>query len=217
MMPRTHQEASQGAACLTPWAVICSDAPEPRNPQVSYYRARYYDQNVGRFLSEDPINLEAGVNFYAYVWDDPANGPDPSGLDGGDANGHAFPPYSNMPPDPLSYKPGIPHAKGYLRDLLKCMGNCYGKPLLVTSTDEMIPQHPWGTPHRRFEAADIRYPSDPRKLLCCATKCGAGFGLDEKEHPSAPGVAPHIHVQIPAGTHGGHGDLPPKNCHDCER
>jgi RHS repeat-associated protein len=31
-----------------------------------YYRARYYDATVGRFLSEDPIEFLAGVNFYTY-------------------------------------------------------------------------------------------------------------------------------------------------------
>jgi RHS repeat-associated protein len=45
-----------------------------------YYRARYYDQNAGRFLSEDPIGFRAGVNFYAYVRNDPTVFIDPNGL-----------------------------------------------------------------------------------------------------------------------------------------
>jgi RHS repeat-associated protein len=33
-----------------------------------YMRARYYDPNVGRFISEDPIGFGGGdVNFFAYV------------------------------------------------------------------------------------------------------------------------------------------------------
>ena len=32
-----------------------------------YYRARYYDPNAGRFLSEDPLGFEAGINKYVYV------------------------------------------------------------------------------------------------------------------------------------------------------
>ena len=47
-----------------------------------YYRARYYDAKVGRFFSEDPIRFRAGVNFYAYVENDPANENDPLGLHG---------------------------------------------------------------------------------------------------------------------------------------
>ena len=44
-----------------------------------YYRARYYDPMAGRFLSEDPIGFEAGVNFYAYVGNNPVRFNDPSG------------------------------------------------------------------------------------------------------------------------------------------
>ncbi|MGE5052921.1 MAG: RHS repeat-associated core domain-containing protein [Acidobacteriota bacterium] len=45
-----------------------------------YYRARYYDSNVGRFISEDPIGLQGGPNFYAYVGNDPVDFNDPRGL-----------------------------------------------------------------------------------------------------------------------------------------
>ena len=31
-----------------------------------YYRARYYDQNAGRFLSEDLLRFPEGNNFYGY-------------------------------------------------------------------------------------------------------------------------------------------------------
>ncbi|MDP1614568.1 MAG: RHS repeat-associated core domain-containing protein, partial [Methylococcales bacterium] len=44
-----------------------------------YYRARYYDTNTGRFISEDPLGFEAGINFYAYVNNNPINANDPSG------------------------------------------------------------------------------------------------------------------------------------------
>ena len=43
------------------------------------YRARYYDQNVGRFLSEDPKRLSGGPNFYDYVRNNSVNFRDPSG------------------------------------------------------------------------------------------------------------------------------------------
>lgn len=34
----------------------------------SYYRARYYDPTVGRFLNEDPSSFESDdLNFYSYV------------------------------------------------------------------------------------------------------------------------------------------------------
>jgi RHS repeat-associated protein len=46
-----------------------------------YYRARYYDPAAGRFLSEDPINFKAGVNFYLYVYNRPTRLRDPRGKD----------------------------------------------------------------------------------------------------------------------------------------
>jgi RHS repeat-associated protein len=47
-----------------------------------YYRARYYDRTLGRFISEDPIGLDGGVNFYAYVANSPVSRTDPSGQAG---------------------------------------------------------------------------------------------------------------------------------------
>lgn len=45
-----------------------------------HYRARYYDQNAGRFISEDPIAFEGGSNFYTYVRNRPTALTDPAGL-----------------------------------------------------------------------------------------------------------------------------------------
>jgi RHS repeat-associated protein len=45
-----------------------------------YYRARYYDPKVGRFISEDPIGFAGGLNFYGYVGSNPINYRDPFGL-----------------------------------------------------------------------------------------------------------------------------------------
>ncbi|MEL6402578.1 MAG: RHS repeat-associated core domain-containing protein, partial [Cyanobacteria bacterium J06626_4] len=47
---------------------------------LMYYRARYYDPAVGRFLSEDPIGFDAGdANLYRDVFNSPTNYTDPSG------------------------------------------------------------------------------------------------------------------------------------------
>jgi hypothetical protein len=135
------------------------------------------------------------VNFYAYVWDNPLNENDPSGLDGGDVNGPTWPP-KPMPPVPYRPKPGIPLPKGKLGDLLTCIGNCYGKPLLLTSTSEPNPRHPPMTQHWLGDAADISYPADPEKMLCCAKGCGAGYTRDELLFPAPNTHGPHIHVQI---------------------
>ena len=45
-----------------------------------YYRARWYDPKVGRFISEDPIGFGGGINQFRYVGNNPQNLTDPSGL-----------------------------------------------------------------------------------------------------------------------------------------
>ena len=45
-----------------------------------YYRARYYDPTIGRFISEDPIRFKGGFNFYGYTSNNPIGRRDPSGL-----------------------------------------------------------------------------------------------------------------------------------------
>ncbi len=35
------------------------------------YRARYYDQNIGRITSEDPISFRGGINFFRYAGNNP--------------------------------------------------------------------------------------------------------------------------------------------------
>jgi RHS repeat-associated protein len=47
---------------------------------LQYSRARWYDANLGRFISEDPIGFRGGdINLYGYVKNNPQNWTDPSG------------------------------------------------------------------------------------------------------------------------------------------
>jgi RHS repeat-associated protein len=48
---------------------------------VYYYRARYFDPVLKRFISADPIGLAGGLNFYGYVGENPISYTDPFGLD----------------------------------------------------------------------------------------------------------------------------------------
>ena len=44
-----------------------------------YYRARYYNASIGRFLQTDPIGYGDGMNMYAYCANNSVNSIDPSG------------------------------------------------------------------------------------------------------------------------------------------
>lgn len=58
-----------------------------RETGLYYYRARYYDAMEGRFISKDPIGFAGGnVNLYGYVWNEPINYVDPTGLFGAGQN-----------------------------------------------------------------------------------------------------------------------------------
>jgi RHS repeat-associated protein len=47
---------------------------------LHYYRARYYDARLQRFIGEDPLGFAAGdVNLHAYVANSPVNAIDPTG------------------------------------------------------------------------------------------------------------------------------------------
>lgn len=52
-------------------------------PEVDLYfmRSRFYEPQSGRFLSEDPIGLEGGLNPTVFAHDDPVNFADPTGTE----------------------------------------------------------------------------------------------------------------------------------------
>jgi RHS repeat-associated protein len=81
----------QNSYLYSPWGETTSTGPDESNriqytarendgTGLYYYRARYYDPRSKRFLSEDPIGLEGGVNLYTYVGNDPVSLNDPYGL-----------------------------------------------------------------------------------------------------------------------------------------
>jgi RHS repeat-associated protein len=72
-----------------------------------YLRSRYYDPQLGRFLSPDPLPGSPMVpetfNQYVYVNNDPVNQVDPLGL-----QGWPPPPFYNPMREPWKYHPSIP-------------------------------------------------------------------------------------------------------------
>jgi len=70
--------------------------------------ARYYDPNVGRFISRDPIGYNGGLNLYGYCDNDPVNSADPSGNASFKHGGERYDSYIG---DPDRVK-GLPHWDG---------------------------------------------------------------------------------------------------------
>ncbi len=78
MLAETEIAPSAPLPLEASWGVV-STSWEPADAS-KYYRARYYDPKIGRFISEDPIGFDAGVNFYSYVANRPTLLIDPLGL-----------------------------------------------------------------------------------------------------------------------------------------
>jgi len=75
--PEIHFAASAGAGTKSFHPLTRESKTETG---LYYYRARYYDQSTGRFLSEDPIQFYGGTNFYAYTHNRPTYYVDAFGL-----------------------------------------------------------------------------------------------------------------------------------------
>ena len=95
---------------------------------LDYYRARYYDAGVGRFISEDPIGFSAGDNnLYRYVRNNPINFIDPSGNVGNNVN-----PLPGIDPNCLTQAPKPP-----LRKNPKCKKGSDFVPLTKERVEEI--------------------------------------------------------------------------------
>ena len=69
--------------------------------KLYYYRTRYYDAHLGRFISKDPIGFVGGdVNLYNYVGGNAVNKIDPFGL-----RSKKYPKYPDLNPSQITPTP----------------------------------------------------------------------------------------------------------------
>ena len=191
------------------------------DPETSlyFYRARYFDQNIGRFISEDPTRFAGdGPNFYAYTLNNPVIYADPLGTQ---TQGPPPPPTPGLPggwggPEPGGWVPNAPPPQtgplsGPALNLANCMAHALGRYFVVTGGSECtpdgrhVPGGVKGSKHCTNQAIDIRPAGqDQHSLFCAALNCGAQNIINEGDH---------YHVQTVHGP-GGASGLLPKGC-DC--
>ena len=118
---------------------------------LTYYRERWYDSSIGRFISEDPIGLRGGdVNLFGYVWNSPNRFRDPTGLFPFKLPAGPGPNGSNLPqgwqPMPEHYDPTNPGLERWVSP----------------NGDEGLEFHPGKTGETGWEAEDHWHKLKPR-------------------------------------------------------
>jgi RHS repeat-associated protein len=73
---------------------------------LQFSRARYYDSNAGRFVSEDPVRFNGSANFYRYTDNNPVSFSDPLGLKTCALAG-SFDLYSSITKENYRYSPWV--------------------------------------------------------------------------------------------------------------
>ena len=78
MICAANQPKASTGSVVNPFRYTARESDPETGP--CYYRARYYDSNEGRFLSEDPTGFRGGLDYYRYVRNNAVNRSDPTGL-----------------------------------------------------------------------------------------------------------------------------------------
>jgi RHS repeat-associated protein len=136
-----------------------------------YYRARYYDPGVGRFLNEDPIGFKGGQNFYGYVLNMVTDLVDPTGLAPNDL---PLPPLPGPPKPPPVFNPNMWNTNGFDKS-----NNCYTYACDVLNRP--------GTSYGLLQPG-VRHGLWPPLKLDCPTVMAAAMSDGLKDSPN--GICP---------------------------
>ena len=131
-------------------------------PEVGlyYYRARFYDASLGRFISEDPIGFDGkDKHLYRYALNSPTNFTDPTGKDPFDPDATRTP--TNIPTAPRSIEDfcgskgtewvpelGYGGKSGPCANHDKCYGDCNG-PSKEECDRRFLEEMMWTDPYNR--------------------------------------------------------------------
>jgi RHS repeat-associated protein len=142
------------------------------------YRARYYDESLGRFVSEDPGGFADGTNFYDYVANNPIVFIDPLGL------------WHCVGGVNCDFNPGLIQG-------LNCFDSCTHCNVAITGGREARSRP--NSSHSRGEACDLGRNSNPcltpDTTRTCFLQCFKN-GYCQEESNGGPGT--HFHLQLNA-------------------
>ncbi len=81
-----------------------------------------------------------------------------------------------------------------MQKFMECMDICTGDSQYINATTNSRHHDPG---HAAGTTVDLRpIGTSSKKLFCCAGKCGAAYGLDERKIKTGLGTGPHYHLQL---------------------
>jgi uncharacterized protein RhaS with RHS repeats len=180
---------------------------------VSFYRARYYDSNVGRFISEDRARYEF-ANLYAYVGGNPILWQDPWGLwkcQKNDCRGL----HPDLKKSLDCFEKCAKAADPDIADVTVTCGTSDHPPTISKNGVAKGDPHYWGT------AVDIGHNSNPGLSMPLFFKCFQecfphkdppirtwGSYAQPEYNSDDPSDGYHYHIQFYGGAKGGQGFSP---------
>jgi len=152
-----------------------------------FYRARYYDPVLKRWISEDPIGTVGGINLYLYANAAPTMFIDPLGLTGGPPMKGTFYPKGNMPSpatpsknDPGSWDGAVDATNGFMC-ALGVKNACIPDEVFICVEWECTPE--CGKPYRLERYSKTPSLTNPDTPCVCTRK-----GLNPNYDGRLPGL-----------------------------